>query len=873
MAKWDEIKSSATFQESEPADKLAAKQKYFNDVVVKTDRYKGLDTKSQASVRNSFAQLDPTELVAQTDPYSIDGIMEAADPTPMLQEAGRALKAFKELPPIKAADKFVDKAADIIGGNPVPKPGESNAMYIAKNLPRMMAGELARSYKPGEVLPFVGAAKLAKPALEMAGKAAWGLVPEGAKKVLTQNLAVGRGAPQEYLAASDAAALERQAGAREAEDIGSKLFRAQGPMKYTQADGTVLSLKKGQMLPQEMQQNVGAMFRGEFDAIEKLKSHPQYTEMKTLADEGRAIQDKWSKALVDSGIPSKEVEEIITDNIGQYMARMYRSKLARNDANIFNLKNMRLNLDGLKKRQDLSEDVRQLMGEIKEPALPVATRVAQTSKSIANEKLFKQVADNPQWSSAEKLADDMVQMPDTATMGSLRKKWVIPEIAGDINAITQLGPKGNDLTSWMFGKYQQGMSAWKFGKVVLNPATHARNMLSNSILLDLSGVNHGRQAMLMPKAIDELMNKGKLYQEAVKHGAIGGEFYGGDIKAIKDWYTASEGSNLQKVMSFAKIPADAAGNLYQAEEQVFKLMKFADGLERGLAPERAAQEAQKWLFDYTKIPEAIKFTKNFAPFITFTYKAVPRVAEALLNNPMRVYKYKAMFEAWNESARKLNGKTPEEFAKNQKALPPWLMQSIGGLPANLMMPWKDKYGRTQWLNLEYVIPLGQAPDIAEQGVLHGGISNPVLQLYADLDKNIDFKGQPIVPAGSTREEATKIVAGYIYKTLAPSFAPALGDMSGGYSWEKVVKSLQKQPDYAGRLRELGPVLFDTLAGLKVTPVDVDEAEGFKMQDKKKLLIELRKQAMKVMSPAYNEKKRDKDLEIIYKKMQKVMDEK
>jgi hypothetical protein len=871
MAKWDEIKSSATFQESEPADKLAAKQKYFNDVVVKTDRYKGLDTKSQASVRNSFAQLDPTELVAQTDPYSIDGIMEAADPTPMLQEAGRALKAFKELPPIKAADKFVDKAADVIGGNPMPKPGESNAMYIAKNLPRMMAGELARSYKPGEVLPFVAGAKFAKPALEMAGKAAWGLVPEGAKKVLTQNLAVGRGAPKEYLAASDAAALERQAGAREAEDIGSKLFRAQGPMKYTQADGTVLSLKKGQMLPQEMQQNVGAIFRGEFDAIEKLKSHPQYTEMKTLADEGRAIQDKWSKALVDSGIPSKEVEEIITDNIGQYMARMYRSKLARNDANIFNLKNMRLNLDGLKKRQDLSEEVRKAIGEIKEPALPVAVRVKQISQSVTNEKLFKQVADNPQWSSATKLADDMVEMPDNALMGSLRKKWVIPEIAGDINAITQLN-KGTDLIAKSVALYEKSMSAWKFGKVVLNPATHARNMMSNSILLDLSGVNHIRQAQLIPKMLDDLSNKGEVYQQAVKHGAIGGEFYGGDIKAIKDWYTASAGNNFQKMMSLAKIPADKLGNLYQAEEQLFKMVKFSDGLQKGLSPERAAAEAQKWLFDYTKIPDAVKLAKLGSPFFTFTYKAVPRVAEALLNNPMRVYKYHAMFEAWNESARKLNGMSPEEFARHKKSLPSWILQSIGGMPANLLMPWKDEYGRTQWLNLEYVIPLGQAPDMVEKGLLQGLLTNPFYQLVSDLDKNMDFRGQPIIPQASTFAESSKAAISYIYKTLAPSFAPAIGEINGGYSWEKVAKAIQKQPDFAGRLRGLGPVLFDTLVGLKVTPVDVEEAEGFKMRDKQKMLIDLRKQAMKIMSPAYSPSKRDKALEDVFQKMQKVMDE-
>jgi len=57
---------------------------------------------------------------------------------------------------------------------------------------------------------------------------------------------------------------------------------------------------------------------------------------------------------------------------------------------------------------------------------------------------------------------------------------------------------------------------------------------------------------------------------------------------------------------------------------------------------------------------------------------------------------------------------PDEYARQKKLLPDYLLKDIGGVPTNLLMPWKDKYGRTQWLNLEYILPLGQSPEIIER---------------------------------------------------------------------------------------------------------------------------------------------------------------
>ena len=524
---------------------------------------------------------------------------------------------------------------------------------------------------------------------------------------------------------------------------------------------------------------------------------------------------------------------------------------------------MRLRLNGLKHRKDLSAEVLNAMGEIKEPALPTAIRVKEISSSIANNKLFNQVAKNPEWVS-DTMKQGLIKMPDSG-VGVLKGKYIIPEIAGDINAVLSAGKQSQ-------GIYLKALSAWKYGKVVLNPAAQVRNALSNSILLDLSGTNHLRQAQLFPKAFQEYLSQGKIYQQALRDGAIGGEFVGTEtMQKLKNVYLGSQENNLQKWMRIGATPFRKAGELYQGMEQLSKMVKYMDVLEKTGNSKLASQEAQKWLFDYNKVPQFIDVVRKSpigAPFITFTYKAIPRIAETLVNRPMALYKYKVLFDAVNESSRKLQGMTPMDYARQKKLLPSWVLKDIGGMPTNLLLPWKDKYGRTQWLNLEYILPVGQAPEMAERG-LSGFVSSPVFNIIADIIKNTDFKNSQIVPPEATRKEAIQAYAEYIYRQLVPSLAP------GGYSAEKIRAGIQQEPERFNpeRTREAIPALLDTLVGIKINPLDVEEAEQFKIWEKKKRIDALNKEFYRVINnPLLKEEFRDKRIEDIFKKKEKVLEE-
>lgn len=600
---------------------------------------------------------------------------------------------------------------------------------------------------------------------------------------------------------------------------------------------------------------------------EQIRLHPKYQELSEIAAAGRNIMDKWSKELAKSGIPKDQARDVIEENIGAYMARMYSSKMETKASGVGLFKNLRLRLAGLKHRKDLSAEVRKAMGEIKEPALPTAIRVKEISTSIANNKLFKQVAKNPEWVSND-MVSGWTKMPDTASMGVLRGKYVIPEIAQDVNAITQVAAQSQNL-------YMKALSAWKFGKVVLNPATQVRNMMSNSILLDLSGTSHLRQLKLFPRAFKEYLSKGQIYKQALDDGAIGGEFVGTEtMQKMKDFYLTSKGGNLQKWMDVARMPFKAAGKLYQGSEQLAKMVKYIDVLERGGTRQMAATESQKWLFNYNEIPEFVKFGRKYvAPFMTFTYKSLPRLGETLVNRPMALYKYYAMSTAFNESSRKLLGMSPVDYARSKRLLPPWLLKTMGGMPATLLLPFRDKHGRSQWLNLEYILPIGMAPEIMEKGLIRGAIGNPLFNILSDLQKNKDFKNSAILPLEATKDEAMHATVSHIYRQLMPSLAPGIPKVTkGGYSFEKIIDAIKGRPDFAERTRDLTPTLLDTLAGIKITPLDVEEAEYFKMWDKKKRIEELQKSFYKLNHPAVSEEEREKGIENIFQKIERVLEE-
>lgn len=570
-------------------------------------------------------------------------------------------------------------------------------------------------------------------------------------------------------------------------------------------------------------------------------------EVKGLEQESGGIQDKLVNYYTNSG--------------QKYMPRLYTNHEAlEKEASQFGYKRTKMIRDRFLKRGDLPEDLRVKMGEIKQPAYPVAKGLAQTRQAIETEKMYRTVASNPRLASPV-AKEGFVELPKTKNYGSLAGKHVHPEVARDMTEMHAAKSTAEKV-------YDRTIGMWKFGKVVLNPATHFRNVMSNSILADLGGMNHAAQYRLIPKAAAEVLRRGPVYEQARQMGLIGSEFFGAEIKAFRDNLVSAPGQNiLQKAAGIAGRAGNKIGNAYQAEEQVFKLGKFMHNLEKGMDPKAAAADAEKWLFNYAKVSPAVNAIRKSpfgAPFITFTAKALPRIAEAATQNPMRVYKYTELFRAMDKVSQERLNLSDEEMAT--------IKRNTRG--QSVVLPTKDATGAPYVLDLSFILPWG---DIGESGGLYGlppaaPPAGPVKAIFeAGINKS-QFKatqspnstGQIYDPETDFGYQKVAKVSDYLLKTALPSLTPGIpgrnSPFKGGYSFDKIKSAIQKKPDYFGRVRPLKAVLADTLIGLKASPVDPAQKRTFEFINKKKAMDDLTKQtAAQMRHPGISHEEKQKIL--------------
>jgi len=272
-----------------------------------------------------------------------------------------------------------------------------------------------------------------------------------------------------------------------------------------------------------------------------------------------------------------------------------------------------------------------------------------------------------------------------------------------------------------------------------------------------------------------------------------------------------------------------AADLYQAEEQWFKMAKFIHNIERKkMSPKQAWADAEKWLFDYSKVT---KFQDKYrtkwygAPFATFTFKALPRMAEAMVKTPWRFALPAAMIYGLEKAAQRKMGDTSEEVKAKKALRPEWMQGTFLGIPNYARVPFLDEEGREYWLNLTYTLPWGDIGEQGKFGPIPGGLmpfSMPFAKEGWQQIANYDsFWKQEIVPetelAGKSEvgklKTKAKLRGAHLAKTMLPT--PV-------FDVVKIVDALMDRPDYKGRTRPSKIAAADVIAGIKMYPVDYTE---------------------------------------------------
>jgi hypothetical protein len=187
---------------------------------------------------------------------------------------------------------------------------------------------------------------------------------------------------------------------------------------------------------------------------------------------------------------------------------------------------MKLGIKGIKKRRPgLTPEKMAELGQIENPSYLLFKSMIDLTKDIENAKLFRLVNER---FAVDTAMEGFKQLPKSARLGDLASKYVPENIFEYIQEISQ---------PVKYGIGKQLVANFKFFKVIMNPATHARNIASNQILnwwkLGMNPLDP-RVWGVQKEAIAEIARKGgKWTKEAKSVGYNLNTFASNEITATK----------------------------------------------------------------------------------------------------------------------------------------------------------------------------------------------------------------------------------------------------------------------------------------------------------------------------------------------------
>ncbi len=405
--------------------------------------------------------------------------------------------------------------------------------------------------------------------------------------------------------------------------------------------------------------------------------------------------------------------------------------------------------------------------------------------------------------------------------------------------------------------YAKILSLWKTSKTALSPAVHLNNVMSNLVMADW----HDVTAAHMAKSLRILLGahgqdgKGALARAGNVAARVGGladreasrevlNRYldsGGDIgswatqeiardqiepllEALERELAATDGGSAQAqigvmaalqhavMLRFPSAwdafkeskPGKAIGgeastliDLYQSEDDVFRLAAWLKAKEEGATDMAAGKIARRAFLDYRISAPWVQALRNsFLPFVSFSYRAVPMLLETAGKKPHKLMKLMLLLGLLDALGSLMAGGGDEE----RKLLPEEKAGRIWGMvPKLIRMPWNDLNGSPVYLDIRRFIPVG---DVFDLGQGHAAIpmlpmmmpGGPIVVAGEALWNKSTFTGKEITQDTDTKMQAAVKVIDHMWK----AFAPNILGLPGTYATTGVREAAQGKTDAFGR---------------------------------------------------------------------------
>lgn len=438
---------------------------------------------------------------------------------------------------------------------------------------------------------------------------------------------------------------------------------------------------------------------------------------------------------------------------------------------------------------------------------------------------------------------------------------------------------------------------WKKTKTAWNPATHVGNTTSNVMLLDFADTDIN---YLLKAYREMVVNKNsKLHRQAKIDGIFDVDLVSRELgdsitdieKAIKELQGERFGTgwqgHLKSYFTFGKKwSIDKMEKAYQFEDQVFRMAVYMDRLDKGFEPAEAALEARKWFIDYDINAPLIQTLKRTAvPFISYTYRAIPLLAEAAALRPHKFAKWAAFGHALNEGFAYLADDTVGEDIDRVTMREQYTKKLFGGAPivgdvmpyTTIRMPFDDANGNALYFDASRWIPGGDIFEQREGSAGIPGLPSPLQPggLWVDAIANYMFKvdpftGQKLEDLG-VDEESTLEISKHFMKRLPPNI-PFIPGTFASNKWEKAKRVTKGEIDgeqVIGSQYVAPDTPFLALAygfGFKLRPQDATVNERVKRNDYRREISALEAKRKKILRDAQrgniDPSKQEKELEKI-----------
>lgn len=484
-----------------------------------------------------------------------------------------------------------------------------------------------------------------------------------------------------------------------------------------------------------------------------------------------------------------------------------------------------------------------------------------------------------------------IQMPNNPHFGPLAGMHLEKHIYNDMKSDMEEISEFTRATRKIFRN-------WKGFKTVWNPATQVRNFISNIALADVVGdvdflkrSTHvaWKQSFKDFKAVNEgLVPQSKYGKEIVEQTTIHENTFtkaelGEDDIITKTADMLAEATGPGAVANMIKAGGRLGPKWYQMMEVTMKSVVYSAARERGESIQESAALAERALFNYSEVPPGIKWARNYySPFITFTFKAAPAVARAVVRKPWKLAKYYGLVYGAQTLASTLLDEDEEEIEIKKRNLPDYMDRDmLPGMPSHIRLPFQSPDGKDKYLDLSFVLPWGALSELGEgplswvpQGLLP---NTPLLTVPAALLTNTDvFTGQPVTL--KTDSAGTKIWK--IFSKLGKEASPGIIDPN---KMSKILGAFYGDENFQGQQNySVADAVLDYFLGVKIRNMDYMEQSMWRQKDMHKKINEIKaeykKQYTKISITQENRfsAKKQKALDNIMRnfndKMENVIDE-